>query len=181
MFGTNLDKTKCMIKGIPEEYKSIFDNGSCKNNEGNMFKISKEYKWFFYCEDCSEDFYKVKITKINPKYFRFAISLHSEYESFFEDLTNYSSLNGIKLDIVEFLKQSVIDENMINECLIEEEFKVVDDHIFSKIENRRVDFINTGEFIIENYKVNTSFSYMFFTNLSTNVQFVYSWEGVVNG
>ena len=141
------------------------------NEEEVMVSVSKKYTWAFACE--GDNKYKVLIKKLNPKYFGRAIDLHTAYELFFEDLADASYKKYRKLGILEFLQDSVSKDNGLDDSLTKQKFQVVDDCICTVINNETRPFINTGEFIIENYKVNTCFSYMFFENLNTNEQFMY--------
>ncbi len=143
-----------------------------KNREV-IISVSAEYKWNFYCENCKDYTYKVSMKKINPKYFSNAIEFHGAYELFFKDLVDVAEKEDRKVGIIEFLQDSVDNNYMLSDSLSQQRFKVKKDHIYTTIDNNYVDLTHTGEFIIDNYKVNTSWSYMFFTDLKTNKQFMY--------
>ena len=138
-----------------------------------MINVSAEYQWHFYGKECEDSLYKVSIKKINSNFFANAIELHGAYELFFIDLISVAETEERKIGIIEFLQDSVDNNYTLSDSLSKQRFEIKKDHIYTTIDNKYVDFINTGEFIIDNYKVNTSFSYMFLTDLKTNEQYMY--------
>jgi len=136
-----------------------------------MISVSKEHNWSFACE--GDNTYKILIKKINPKYFSRVVDFQIAYEIFFEDLVDTAYRKYRKVEILEFLQNSVKNNNGLNDSLRKLKFNIVDNCIFTVINNEMKPIINTGEFIIENYQVNTYFSYMFLTNLLTNEQYMY--------
>ena len=145
--------------------------------ENKMICVSKQqrwgFTWGFTCDECENNYYQVSVKKINIKIFGDAIHLLIAYELFFEDLIQFAQNEYKKVDILDFLQDSVENNHMLNDRLTRQHFTVSNDHIYTSINNNKVDYIHTGEFTIDNYKVNTSWSNMFFTNLTTNEQFMY--------
>ena len=117
--------------------------------------------------------YQVSISFYNENIFRSDNDFFKAYELFFYDLIDMSEFKGYKLDCIDFLENSVENDGMLNDELFRQKYTIKDDHIYTVINNEKVDLINTGEFIIDNYQVNTCWSYMFFTNLLTNEQYMY--------
>jgi hypothetical protein len=135
--------------------------------------VSKSFKLNFKCDNCKDNTYNVFIQKIHPKYFLYATELYIAYELFFRDLADFAMIKNRKVDIINFLQDSVENNYTLSDSLTKQNFTVKDDHIYTYINNYEMDLINFGEFIIDNFKVHTSLSYMFFTNLRTNEQYVY--------
>lgn len=140
-------------------------------NKEKMLSTSSEYIWSFDCDGDNQ--YKVFVKKINPQIFIVPGQLNVAYELFFRDLIDEAKIKGHKIDILEFLRDSVKNNYTLRDSLTKQKFKVIDNCIITKIDNEGKGLINTGEFIIENYKINTCYSYMFLTDLNTNEQYMY--------
>lgn len=145
-----------------------------RNNKQNvMYSVSQKYNNKFSYSDIEDAHYKVTITKINLNYFTKASDLYDAYELFFEDLIDISERENKKFDVIEFLQDSVDSNYMLSDTLTKQNFQVEDEHIYTIVNDNNMDLINFGEFTIENYKVNTCGSHMFFTDLHTHEQFMY--------
>lgn len=144
-----------------------------KQKQEVMLTVSEKYILSFRCDTCENNTYDVFIQKINAKYFSRAAELYIAYELFFRDLADFSMIKNQKIGIINFLQNSVDNDPTLYDSLTKQNFVVKNNHIYTCINNQKMDLINSGEFIIDNFKVNTCWSYMFFTDLGTDEQYVY--------
>ncbi len=140
------------------------------NREQIMSNASKKY---YLKLNFDNKTYHVKMKSFNSGVFANDLELYVAYELFFQDLVDFANEKKEKVRVIEFLKDSVKNNHMLNDSLMKNKFNVQDNHIYTVVNNEELDLVNTGEFTIDNYKVNTCGSHMFFTDLTTNEQFMY--------
>lgn len=111
----------------------------------------------------------IEVSSYNKEYFENGQELVNGYELFFNDYMGFLDQTNKNMRVIEFLEDSVENNYMLEDYLEEVNFNIVDDHIYFK-DN---DFINMGEFYIDNYKVSVSGSYMFFEDLRSSKKYMY--------
>ena len=111
----------------------------------------------------------IEVGSYNKEYFIGSKELINGYGLFFQDFKVFLNHTGEKKRVIDFLQDSVENNYMLSDYLKDMEFSIKDDHIYFE-EN---DFINMGEFYMDNYKVNLCGSYMFFEDLLSGKKFMY--------
>jgi hypothetical protein len=116
--------------------------------------------------------YVMGIISFNSRYFTDGIALISEYSQFIMDFVAFENKQKRLFRIIEFLEDSV-ENSHLNDYISYIDFKIKDDHIIFKQNGEVQDWINMGEIISDDYQINCCGSYMFFTDLISNKQFMY--------
>ena len=117
--------------------------------------------------------YRIEVSTFNGDYFRDARSLLDTYGMVFNDFKAYANNKEEKVRLMEFLEDSVENNYYLNDYITKIDFRIKKNHIYFERNGEKEDWINMGEFYIDNYKVNCCSSYMFLTDLKTNEQFMY--------
>ncbi len=117
--------------------------------------------------------YRIEVSTFNGDYFRDGRSLLNTYGIVFNDFKAFANSKEEKVRLMEFLEDSVENNYYLNDYITKINFTVKKDHINFKRNGQKEDWINMGEFYIDNYKVNCCSSYMFLTDLKTDEQYMY--------
>lgn len=116
----------------------------------------------------------IEVHKYNGKYFSDSESLVNGYGLFFQDFQEFYNKDKGNVRVIDFLNDSVENNYMLCDSIQEKKFEIFDDHIYFYDEDKeRLDYINMGEFYIDNYKVNVCSSYMFFEDLISGKSYIY--------
>ena len=138
-----------------------------KDNMVNTFQI------YGLALDFTTENFIIEVDCYNQQFFNSPDELVNAYGLFFQDLVAFNNLKGKKLRVIEFLKDSVENNDMLMDSLTELDFKVKGSHILFKYNGEKQDFINMGEFYIDNYKVAVCHSYMFFEDILSEKKYMY--------
>lgn len=114
----------------------------------------------------------IKVVNYNSKYYEDAEHISEAYGLVFSD---YFTMAGTsQVPFIEFLQDSVEKNYMLSDSLRECDFTIIDEHIyFQDIDDEKIDFINMGQFIFCNCKINACHSYLFVEDLATGIKYLY--------
>jgi len=115
----------------------------------------------------------IESSSYNKHFFQSSEDLFDGYGLFFNDYVEFCEKNQEIVRVIVFLEDSVKNNHYLCDSLTELDFTIKDNHIFFKNNGQKNDYINIGEFYIDNYKVNVCHSYMFFEDILTNKKFMY--------
>ena len=130
------------------------------------------FEMYFLELDFTIENYRIEVSTFNGDYFRDGRSLLNTYGIVFSDFKAFVNNKEKKVRLMEFLEDSV-ENSCLHDSIAKINFTVKKDHIFFERNGQKENWINMGEFYIDNYKVNCCSSYMFLTDLKTDEQFMY--------
>ncbi len=131
------------------------------------------YRMSFLTLNFTSENYQIDIIAFNNNYFRDCNSFINTYGMLLNDFKEFVNHKEKKVRLMEFLEDSVENNYYLNDYITKIDFTIKKDHINFKRNGRKEDWINMGEFYIDNYKVNCCSSYMFLTDLKTDEQYMY--------
>ncbi|GIT98524.1 hypothetical protein [Sulfurovum sp. TSL1] len=130
------------------------------------------FEQYFLVLDFSNENYIIELSTFNSNFFSDGYTLINNYALVLNDFKDYANSKQKRVRFIEFIKYS-IKHSQISDRIEYFNFKVKDDHILFKQDGEKQDWINMGEFYIDNYKINVCSSYLFFTDLLSEEQFMY--------
>ena len=116
--------------------------------------------------------YKMGVCSFNRLYFNDGRSLLNSYSLFINDFIKFANNQKRIVRIIEFLEDS-IKNSFLSDSITYFDFTIKDDHILFERNGVQEDWINMGEIISDDYQINFCGSYMFFTDLLSDEQFMY--------
>jgi len=122
----------------------------------------------FTCEN-----YRIEISTFNNDYFRDGNSFINAYGIVLNDFKSFANNKEEKIRFIEFLEDSVANNTYLHDYISKINFTINKEHIYFERDGEKEDWINMGEFYMDNYHVNCCGSYMFLTDLISNDQFMY--------
>ena len=141
--------------------------GSAENHPMN-----EVYEMYFLVLDFTCENYRIEVSTFNSDYFRDGRSLVNTYGIVLNDFKEFVNDKEEKIRFMEFLKHSV-ENSWLNDYITKIDFTIKNEHIYFERNGEKEDWINMGEFYMDNYKVNSCGSYIFLTDLISNEQFMY--------
>ena len=156
---------------------SNFNRKIKKNKEGRGSRASNDMKinieiYKLALGFVADDIF-IETYTYNEKYFSCTDDLVDGYGLFFNDYIEFCNKNKKVFRVIEFLKDSVKNNQYLCDSLSECSFSVEGSHIVFKSNRQKMDYINMGEFYIDNYKVSVCSSYMFFEDILTDKKYIY--------
>ena len=122
--------------------------------------------------DFTVDTYRIAVSTFNSQFFKDGVSLVNTYGIVLNDFKEFVNEQEKKVRFMDFLKHSV-ENSQIHDYLTKIDFTIKNEHIYFERDGEKEDWINMGEFFMDNYQINCCGSYMFLTDLKTNEQFMY--------
>jgi len=138
----------------------------------NRHPMKDIYEQYFLVLDFSNENYRIEVSTFNSNFFRDGHQLINNYALVLNDFKDYANSKKERIRFIEFIEYS-IKHSQISDYIDYFNFQVKDDHILFEKKGEKQDWINMGEFYIDNYKVNVCSSYLFFTDICSNEQFMY--------
>ena len=115
----------------------------------------------------------VEVGSYNKKYFSSSNEFINSYGLVILDYAQFCNKYRKIMKIMDFIRDSVKNNIMLNDSLCEVKFNIKNDHILFKMDGENQDFINMGEFYIDNHKFNACNSYLFIEDIIYGTQFLY--------
>lgn len=115
----------------------------------------------------------VEVGSYNTKYFSSSSEFINSYGLVIIDYSNFCNKNKKEMKIIDFIKDSVENNSMLNDSLNNVNFNVIEDHILFELNEENQDFINMGEFYINNHRFNVCSSYLFIEDIIYGTQYLY--------
>jgi hypothetical protein len=115
----------------------------------------------------------VEVVKYNPKFYKNGNEFINSYGLLLTDYKSFLEKIGKQIRFIEFLNDSVDNNPYLSDTIQNLDFEVRNDHILFKYNNENMDYINMGEFFIDNYRVNVCHSYTFIEDLLSNNKYMY--------
>lgn len=141
------------------------------NYNKNNNPIKKICNLFSIPSDFGENII-VEVGSYNIKYFSSSSEFINSYGLVILDYTEYCNKYGKRMKIMNFIKDSV-ENSMLNDSLYDVKFNIKKDHILFNLNGEKGDYINMGEFYIDNHKFNVCNSYLFIEDLISGTQYLY--------
>ncbi|MCT7524061.1 hypothetical protein N5T77_03315 [Aliarcobacter cryaerophilus] len=150
-------------------YTKKINKKSSVKKTSSMEKINEIYEMSFsFNKKCV-----VNVTSYNTNYFPSGNDFIDGYGLVVIDYIEFCNNQNKIIDFMDFIKDSVENNCMLNDMLFNEKFKISNDSIYFQIDNEKYHYVNQGEFHLNNYKCNVCNSYIFIENLTTGIQYIY--------
>ena len=134
--------------------------------------MKEVYEMYFLILDFTSENYRIEVSTFNSDYVRNGRSLIHIYAIVLEDFKEFVNDKKEKIRFKEFLKHSV-ENSWLNDSISKIGFTIKNQHIYFERNGEKEDWINMGEFYMDNYRINSCGSYLFLTDLISNEQFMY--------
>ena len=115
----------------------------------------------------------IEITKHNTRYFNRGKELFFIYRLIFTNYIAFCDENKKIMTFIDFLKDSVKNNIMLSDTIKEIDFNIEEEHILFLHNDEEVDYINMGEFKIDNCICNVCNSYLFIEDTLNKKKYMY--------
>lgn len=117
--------------------------------------------------------YQVIIETINynPRFFNDSEELINAYMLILADYFNFLEFEKTNKSLIDFFKDSVVNSSLSDYIVEDYNFHIEDNVI--KLISDKTDYINMGEFRINNFIIYVSNSYLFIIDTETNKKYMY--------
>ncbi len=114
----------------------------------------------------------IEVTSYNTNYFSSSYELINNYGLVILNYAQFCNNHKKEMRIMDFIKDSV-NNSILNDSLSDVKFTIEYDYISFNLNGEKGQFINMGEFYIDNHKFNACSSYLFIEDLITGTQYFY--------
>ena len=117
--------------------------------------------------------YQVNIETINynPRFFNDSEELINAYMLILADYFNFLEFEKTNKRLIDFFNYSVVNSSLSDYIVEDYNFHIEDNVI--KLISDKTDYINMGEFRINNFIINVCNSYLFIIDTETNKKYMY--------
>ena len=122
--------------------------------------------------DFTHEEYSIEVNTINSNYYKDGSSLLNTYGIVLTDFQKFTNKKKEKVRFMNFIEHS-IKNSWLSDSITEIDFSIKNDHILFTLNGNKMDYINMGEFYIDNYQINCCGSYMFIRDIRTDKQYMY--------
>lgn len=148
-----------------------------KSNSGakvaNTNSLSKTYQEYVLDLSFSVENIVIEVFEFNSNYYQNGNDFINSYGLLISDYKEFLEKIGKKVRFIDFLKDSVENNPYLSDTIQELDFEVEKDHILFNYNGEKLDYINMGEFYIDNFKVNVCHSYTFIEDLLSDTKYMY--------
>ena len=134
-----------------------------KSSENHPMK--EVFEMYFLTLNFTVDNYRIEVSTFNSQFFQDGISLVNTYGLVLNDFKEFANGKEKKIRFIDFLRDSV-ENSWLNDYLTKIDFKIKNEHIYFERDGEKEDWINMGEFYMDNYRINSCGSYLFLTDMS---------------
>ena len=131
------------------------------------------FEIYFLPLDFTVENYRIEVDTINREYFKDGVSLINTYGIVLTDFYKFANYKGKKIRFIDFLRHSVENCYGVSDYLNPINFTVENEHIYFEREGEKEDWINMGDFFMDNYRITCCGSYLFLTDMKSNEQYMY--------
>ena len=130
------------------------------------------FEMYFLPLDFTVANYRIEVSTYNSQFFQDGVSLINTYGLVLNDFKEFANEKGEQIRFINFLRHSV-ENSHIHDYLTKIDFKIKNEHIYFERDGEKEDWINMGEFYMDNYQINSCGSYLFLTDILSNEQYMY--------
>jgi len=130
------------------------------------------FEMYFLPLDFTVENYRIEVSTFNSQFFKDGVSLVNTYGLVLNDFKEFVNEQEKKVRFMDFLRHSV-ENSQIHDYLTKIDFTIRNEHIYFERDGEKEDWINMGEFFMDNYRINSCGSYLFLTDIISNEQFMY--------
>lgn len=141
--------------------------GSAENHP-----MKEIFEMYFLPLDFTVENYRIEVSTFNSQFFKDGVSLVNTYGIVLNDFKEFANEQEKKIRFMDFLRHSV-ENSQIHDYLTKIDFTIRNEHIYFERDGEKEDWINMGEFYMDNYRINSCGSYLFLTDIISNEQFMY--------
>ena len=134
--------------------------------------IKEIFEMYFLPLNFTVENYRIEVSTFNSQFFKDGVSLVNTYGIVLNDFKEFVNEQEKKVRFMDFLKHSV-ENSQIHDYLTKIDFTIKNEHIYFERDGEKEDWINMGEFFMDNYRINSCGSYLFLTDIISNEQFMY--------